>query len=192
VARLRASGEAAGTLPAGKAGPRRYLAAAVVVAGAAIAGALLMRRAEVPAAPPAETARPVADAAPPEEAAPPRQEAAPKPSLLPPDGAPVAPRRPTASGDEITHRVLPDIPAKARNTIRGKATVVVRVAVDPAGNVTEAALESTVSSYFGRLALEAARQWRFAAVEGGGPRSWILRFQITRTATTVVPRRTGR
>jgi TonB family protein len=83
--------------------------------------------------------------------------------------------------------VLPDIPAKARDTVRGLATVVVRVAVDPSGNVTEARLEGGGSPYFGRLALEAARQWQFAPVEGAGLRNWILRFEITRTATQVIP-----
>ena len=74
-----------------------------------------------------------------------------------------------AAQDGITRRVLPDIPAKARNTVHGTATVVVRVAVDPSGNVTEATLERGGSPYFGKLALEAARHWQFAPVEGAGP-----------------------
>jgi TonB family protein len=87
--------------------------------------------------------------------------------------------------------VLPDIPAKARNTVHGKATVVVRVAVDPSGNVTEATLERGGSPYFGKLALEAARHWQFGPVEGAGPRNWILRFEIMRTATQVIALRVG-
>ena len=69
------------------------------------------------------------------------------------------------------------------------ATVVVRVAVDPSGNVTEATLEGGGSRYFGKLAVEAARQWQFAPVEGAGPRNWILRFEITPTATRGIPAR---
>jgi TonB family protein len=83
--------------------------------------------------------------------------------------------------------VLPDIPALARNTVHGVATVVVRVAVDPSGNVTEATQEGSGSRYFGRLALEAARQWQFAPATGAGPRKWVLRFEITPTATQVIP-----
>ena len=83
--------------------------------------------------------------------------------------------------------MLPDIPAQARNTVRGVATVAVRVAVDPSGDVTEATLEGGGSRYFGKLAQEAARQWQFAPAAGAGPRSWVLRFEITPTATEVTP-----
>ena len=104
---------------------------------------------------------------------------------------PVAPIAPAAQA-EITRRVLPDIPVKARNTIHGKATVVVGVAVDRSGNVAKATLEPGGSPYFGKLALEAARQWQFAAVEGAGPRNWILRFEIMPTETQAIALRAGR
>ena len=113
--------------------------------------------------------------------------------------APVAPDRQAepphsapAAQAEITRRVLPDIPVKARNTIHGKATVVVGVAVDRSGNVAKATLEPGGSPYFGKLALEAARQWQFAPVEGAGPRNWILRFEIMPTETQAVALRAGR
>jgi TonB family protein len=88
--------------------------------------------------------------------------------------------------------VLPDIPAKARDTVQGTAMVAVRVAVDPSGRVTEATLEPGGSPYFGKLAREAARQWQFAPAEGAGPRNWILRFEIMRTETQVTALRVGR
>jgi len=97
-----------------------------------------------------------------------------------------------AAPDGIVRRVLPEIGAKARNTVHGKATVVVRVAVDPSGNVTQATLERGGSAYFGKLALEAARHWQFAPVGGAGVRNWVLRLEIMRTATRVIPLRTGR
>jgi TonB family protein len=150
---------------AGKPGLRYYVAAAVLVVGAAIVAGLVIDR----------TAAPVPSAAPPAALPVPPERPA-----EPPHGTPVVP-------DGITRRVLPDIPAKARKTVNGTATVVVRVAVDPSGNVTEARLERGGSPYFGRLALEAARHWQFAPVEGAGPRRWILRFEITRTATQVIP-----
>jgi TonB family protein len=143
---------------------RYYVAAAVLVLGAAIAAEMAMHRTAAP------------------EAAPP---VAPGRQAEPPHSAP-------AAQDEVTHRVLPDIPAKARGTIHGIATVVVGVAVDASGNVAKATLEPGGSPYFGKLALEAARQWQFTAVEGAGPRNWMLRFEIMPQETQVVPVRAGR
>jgi TonB family protein len=109
-----------------------------------------------------------------------------------PDRQAEQPHSMPAAPDSITRRVLPDIPAQARNTVHGTATVVVRVAVDPSGHVTEAKLERGGSPYFGKLALEAARQWQFAPVEGTGLRNWALRFEIMRTETQVIPLRADR
>jgi TonB family protein len=144
----------------------------VLVVGAAIVAGLVVDR----------TAAPVPSAAEPVRPAPTVQTAAPK----------AASPEPAPAQDGITRRVLPDIPAQARNTIHGIATVVVRVAVGPSGNVTEATLEAGGSRYFGRLAQEAARQWQFAPVEGAGQHNWILRFEITPTATEVIPLRAER
>lgn len=160
-----ASALPAPTTPAAKPAARKprfryYVAAAVLVVGAAIVGGLVIHR----------TAAPVPSAAEP----------------VPPAPASAPPVPPPAQ-DAITRRVLPDIPAQARNTVHGTATVVVRVAVDPSGNVTKATLERGGSPYFGKLALEAARRWQFAPVEGVGLRTWVLRFEITRTATQVIP-----
>ena len=165
-----AAARAAPTTPvakpaAGKPRFRYYVAAAVLVVGAAIAGGLAMHPA---AAPVPSAAQPVQ----------PNRQAEPS------QGTP-------AAQDGIARRVLPDIPAKARDTVRGQATVVVRVAVDPSGSVTEAKLEGGGSPYFGRLALEAARQWQFTPAESAGPRNWILRFEIMRTETQVIPLREG-
>jgi TonB family protein len=124
---------------------------------------------------------------------PPGQTAAPVTTPPVPSGRDaVPPRGKLTAEDGIKRRVLPDIPAKARDTVWGKPTVIVRVTVDSAGNVTGATLERSVSRYFGKLALEAARQWQFAPEPNASPRNWILRFEITRTSTRVIPRRTGR
>jgi TonB family protein len=177
---------------AGKPSSRYYIAAvAVAVVGAAIVGGLVRHRTAAPAPSAAERVQPAPASAPPRPA-PTGQTAAPKaapPAPLDREAAP--PHGRPAAQDGITRRVLPAIPARARNTVHGKATVVVRVAVDPSGNVTEATLERGDSPYFGKLALEAARHWQFAPVESAGPRSWILRFEILRTATHVVPLRAG-
>jgi TonB family protein len=89
-------------------------------------------------------------------------------------------------------RVAPNIPEKARNTIQGKPAVVVRVTVDPAGDVAEAVVERSFSSYFSKFALQAARQWRFIPKEGASPREWVLRFEFTQTNTRVVAQRAAR
>jgi TonB family protein len=108
---------------------------------------------------------------------------------VPPAGKTQAQNGVLAAQDEIARRVLSDIPVKARNTIHGTVRMVVRVTVDSAGSVAEATLEPGGSRYFGKLAVEAVRRWQFAPAEGAPPRDWILRFEITRTSTRVIPRR---
>jgi TonB family protein len=79
---------------------------------------------------------------------------------------------------DILNKVLPDVPAQARNTIRGKINIRIRVNVDASGSVKHAISESSGSSrFFGNLALQAARQWKFAPESSN---EWILRFQFVR------------
>jgi TonB family protein len=174
----------------GKPRARQYFAAAaLMVVGAAFIGAILMHR----------TAGPIPvgrEAVPPTPASEPPA-ASPKRTVVPENIPPLRSDREATrdrlvlSQDGVTRRVLPDIPAKARNTIQGKPTVVVRVTVDSAGKVKEATLERSFSPYMGKLVLEAARRWQFAPVDGENSRNWILRFEITRTATQVTARRAG-
>jgi len=92
---------------------------------------------------------------------------------------------------EAFDQVLPDVSQKARDTIRGKVKVSVRVRVDPSGSVQEAMFDSPgPSKYFADLALQAARRWSFwpAKVDGRNVSSeWILRFEFERTAIKVLP-----
>jgi TonB family protein len=94
----------------------------------------------------------------------------------------------------VLQQVLPRVSPSARNTIEGKIRVVVRVEVDPSGNVTNAKLVSAgPSKYFARLALESARGWKFtpAQVRGQAVASqWALRFGFRRTDTEVIPTQT--
>jgi TonB family protein len=139
--------------------PRRVLAAAcvaIVLTVAAVFG-LLQRRPE----PPAVASVPAA-----------------APASLP-QAPPAADPLP-----EILHQELPDVPAKARNTITGTLRISVRVRVDSSGSVADAAVEPPgASRYFAQRALAAARQWKFrdAASE------WLLQFEFERTETRVVP-----
>lgn len=165
---------------------RRFAGPAVAAAaGVAIVGGVMMRRTDGPAPAIRE----------------PRQESAavapqPGPAVVPAAPKTAAPVRPKAKAestadrlaieDGITQRVMPKVPEKARNTITGRPAVVIRVIVGPTGDVTEAAVERTFSPYFSKLAVDAARQWKFASQEGAGPREWMLRFEFTHTNTRVV------
>jgi TonB family protein len=90
---------------------------------------------------------------------------------------------------EVIHQVLPDVPRQARDTIRGKVRVSVRVRVDPSGNVAGAKLDSPgPSRYFAQLALKAARRWKFGpakVADRNVASEWILRFEFGKAGTTV-------
>lgn len=91
----------------------------------------------------------------------------------------------------VLSQVLPDVSAKARDTIHGTVKVAVRVHVGPAGNVTAADLDGPVpSKYFANVATQAARHWTFQAPESAGhsvPSEWLLRFYFTPSSTKAIP-----
>jgi TonB family protein len=175
---------------------RRSLAAPVglALAGVAVLAAVMMRRPDVPPPAPVE---------PQPQPQPRAAVVAPAPPVTPPapKSVPPAPIRsndpPQSTRDRVviengvTRRVLPDIPAKARDTIDGRPAVVVRVSVDPAGNVTDAAVQRSFSPYFSKAALQAARQWKFVPEEGASPRDWTLRFVFTRANTQAVAQKSA-
>jgi protein TonB len=73
--------------------------------------------------------------------------------------------------------------------------VLVKVDVDAAGNVTQARLQSAgPSQYFSRLALEAAREWKFKPLMSNGQAvasAWVVRFGFNRRGTESSVRRTA-
>ncbi len=78
-------------------------------------------------------------------------------------------------------RVNPEVQPMAQQSISGQVNVGVRVAVNAAGDVTDAELESqSGSNYFNRVAVDAARQWKFAAGAGG---AWQVQFQFRQDGT---------
>ena len=86
----------------------------------------------------------------------------------------------------VLHQKLPDIPHNIREKIRGHVNVSVRVLVDPSGNVVGEFVENAgPSRYFAHQAADAAMDWKFVASDGRGPRVWMLKFEFTRTGTTV-------
>lgn len=96
---------------------------------------------------------------------------------------------------EVLDQVLPDVSEKARGTIQGKVRVSVRVHVEPAGNVSQAELDSPgPSKYFADLALQAARRWEFTPPEVNGhsvPSDWLIRFEFSHADTKAFPRQTA-
>jgi TonB family protein len=95
---------------------------------------------------------------------------------------------------KVVHQVLPDVPLKARETIRGKVKVRVKVSVDASGNVAAMLDTPGPSRYFAGLALQAARRWKFAPAKVDGQdvsSEWLLRFEFSRTGTTAFPARIG-
>jgi len=92
---------------------------------------------------------------------------------------PPATTRSAPAGGEVVHRVLPDVPQSALDTVQGTVRVNVRVQVDRAGNVVGTGLENTgPSKYFARLAEQAARKWKFAPSQNDR-REYVLRFEFT-------------
>jgi TonB family protein len=91
----------------------------------------------------------------------------------------------------VLEQVLPDVPRSASDTITGTVRVRVRVAVEPAGNVTAATLDAAgPSKYFANLAMRAARRWKFKPPQRDGrdvASEWILNFGFSRTSNTVSP-----
>jgi TonB family protein len=119
-------------------------------------------------------------------------------------GAKVEGATPEAGGDEkasantettntddqsgVVQRVMPQVFPSARRTIQGRIKVRVKVEVDAAGNVAKATLEAAgPSKYFSRVALEAARDWKFSPAQAGGSgaREWKLQFAFSQAKTQV-------
>jgi TonB family protein len=114
----------------------------------------------------------------------------PKPAASGPSTRTQTARRP-AGNASVVRQVLPDVPEFASRTIQGKVNVEVRLTADRNGDVSDAALASPgPSKYFAKLALEAARKWKFKPARAGGQpvsSEWTLRFRFTRGDVTVTP-----
>ncbi len=95
------------------------------------------------------------------------------------------PSPPMSAPSAVLHREIPEVPRRARASIRGHIKVTVRVTVDRAGNVVREALQNPGSSrYFARLASAAAAKWKFAPAGDQASRVWLLYFEFARSGTT--------
>jgi TonB family protein len=98
-----------------------------------------------------------------------------------------------SAASPVLHEEIPGMSRSARASIRGQIKVAVHVTVDHGGNVVAESLETRGSSrYFARLALEAAKKWKFVpwASDDQNPRDWSLQFGFSRGGVTAqaVPR----
>jgi serine/threonine protein kinase len=94
----------------------------------------------------------------------------------------------SSTSDQVVRQVVPDVPEKALQTIRGKIRITVRVHVDEAGNVARAEFTNRgPSRYFANQAMEAAQTWKFAQGQTAS-RAWFLQFVFERSGVTVQPR----
>ena len=142
---------------------------------AAATQAAAVQNAETPLAAPAEVPAPSASA----------KARKPKPALAQP-GSPRSDRpAPPLADASVVHEEIPTVPRGARGTIHGHIKVTVLVIVDRSGNVIDAFVENHgPSSYFARLARDAARKWRFTPADQQDSRQWLLRFEFTRGGAT--------
>jgi len=104
------------------------------------------------------------------------------PAARPATQPPRAESGPVEGSASVEHQVLPKVSEKARSTIRGTVRINVRVALNSDGSVASAELDSAApSQFFAKLALDAARQWKFAP---SSEPSAIIHFDFTNTSTT--------
>src|SRR5580704_915081 len=96
---------------------------------------------------------------------------------------------------KVVKQFFPDASQTARDTIRGKVRINVKVHVDESGRVTAAAFDAPgPSQYFADRALEAATLWLFTPAKMDGhnvPSDWVLRFEIDPAAINVYPAETA-
>jgi len=137
-----------------------------------------------------DSARAAVEKAPPASAAPAKL----RTEIVPATPAPTPASDSPAPG-EVLDQVLPEVPDKALNTIRGVVRVTVRVHVDAAGNVSQAELEAPgPSRYFADLALKAAGKWAFGSPELEGKSvasEWLIRFDYSQSGVVALPQQTA-
>jgi TonB family protein len=99
--------------------------------------------------------------------------------------APSSTPAPALASAAVVHQAIPEVSRHARESIRGRIKITVRVTVDRSGNVIgERLVNSGSSKYFARLATNAAAKWKFVPADKQGSREGLLRFEFTRGGAT--------
>ena len=103
------------------------------------------------------------------------------PQLAEPTNSPPA----AASESTSIHEEIPEVPLRARRSIRGHVKVTVRLIVDKDGSVFAALVdEPGPSKYFERVAVDAAKKWTFPAVATEDSRLELVQFDFTSEGAT--------
>jgi TonB family protein len=90
-----------------------------------------------------------------------------------------------ASSAAAVRQFIPEVPQRARRTIRGNVRVSVRVIVEQDGSVFAALAERRgPSRYFERVAIDAAKKWTFTPTEAEAQRLMLVKFAFNREGTT--------
>lgn len=89
----------------------------------------------------------------------------------------------------VLERAMPRVTQQARRTIHGTVVVAVRAAVDPSGAVSSTSFKSEgPSRYFAKVAIDAARGWKFKPAQKNGraaKSAWILHFRFRQSGDEV-------
>jgi TonB family protein len=163
------------------------IAAVIVAAWAAVHLFSSHRDASPPPvqAPPAQVAQSPPETPGERVAPPPSPQQRPAPAAPPASASNTRPSAKRSDGPAVVHEEMPKVARSARATIRGHIRVSVRVTVDRSGAVVNEVLtEPGPSRYFARLAMEAARKWKFAPADDEAARQWLVRFEFSRDETT--------
>jgi TonB family protein len=80
-------------------------------------------------------------------------------------------------GPELLHSVKPLYPAEARER-RVEGAVIVKITLDPAGNVVDTEIVKPLPFGMNEAAVEALRQWKFAPQGAGGVET-LRQFNVT-------------
>lgn len=91
----------------------------------------------------------------------------------------------TEEPSPVLHEVTPELSQVARERIRGRVHVTVRVLVDPAGDVIGTLMDNPgPSKHFASLADQAAAEWKFVPADVEDARVWVLLFVFSRDGVT--------
>ena len=100
-------------------------------------------------------------------------------------GKSTVPGAATSGSSAAISEFIPDVPQRARRTIRGNVKVSVRVIVEQDGTVFAALSEHRgPSRYFERMAVDAAKKWTFPPANNDAQRLMLVRFAFNREGTT--------
>jgi serine/threonine-protein kinase len=173
--------------PSARLSPKRQAQLGLVLAAVVLVvlgwiGVRLLRTSPLPASPPPPVQVPAGSSSPSElVGAHTAQEVRPSNGI----SSTRPPRNEAATTTSTLHEVIPDVSPGARRTIRGHIKVWVRVTVARDGSVSAGVVDRAgPSSYFQKVAVDAAKKWTFPPVDSPSERPIQIRFDFSHEGTT--------